>query len=106
MINTTWTPASFSHAKEHGTVTFHGDYQQPYGFLTFQDGPLVDHGENGVTNEAVITALIERLTALNLAPFECAENHQAINHLVQALAWLDRRTAVRTERGVEGTEVP
>lgn len=62
--------------------------------------------KNGLTNEVVIQALIERLTALNLPPFECTENHQAINHLVQALAWLDRRTTVRIERGVEGTEMP
>lgn len=45
MINLTWTPALHSHAKEFGTVTFTGDFQQPYGSLSFQDGTLKAYGE-------------------------------------------------------------
>ncbi len=106
MIHTTWIPAQFSHAKELGTVMFTGDFHQSYGSLTFQDGSLLDHGENGVTNEVVIQAIIDRITAQNQPPYRCVENDQAINLLIRVLAWLDRRTATRIDRGVAGSDTP
>jgi hypothetical protein len=56
---------------------------------------------DGVTNEEVIRVLIHRLEKLN-EKFFCPENSFTIDNLRNALMWLDRRTADRKVRGVEG----
>ena len=75
----------------------------------FQDGPIAEHGVNGTTNEEVIEMLLERLTSLNEMEdrkYACRENSLAITHLEEALMWLQRRTAKRQARGVEGRNIP
>lgn len=56
---------------------------------------------NGTTNEEVLKMLIHRLNGLNNA-FPCRENSIAITHIETALLWLEKRTADRIARGVEG----
>jgi hypothetical protein len=56
---------------------------------------------NGTTNEEVIKVLMDRLKYLN-NKFPCVENEKAYAHLDDALAWLNKRTKDRQERGVEG----
>jgi hypothetical protein len=57
---------------------------------------------NGTTNEEVLKVLIDRIRYLNTkAP--CRENSIVLMHLETALLWLDKRTADRKNRGVEGT---
>ena len=58
---------------------------------------------NGTTNEEVIRCLLHRLNVLNDGKFFCRENSLAITRLEEALLWLERRTANRVARGVEGT---
>lgn len=70
--------------------------------LRFQLGPVKEVGVNGVTNEAVLAALIHRMQHLN-AQFPCRENSLAITNMEQALMWLEKRTRDRKARGVEGT---
>ena len=101
-----WQPAMYSHAEKFGSVTFTSDEGKRVGSLDFQDGPIQEHGVNGVTNEEVIIALAERLNGLNQAPFNCRENSLAITHLEEALHWLQARTTNRQVRGVEGTYQP
>lgn len=88
-------------------------YVNQYGPNTteihFQDGPIIEFGVNGVTNEQIITMLIDRLNSLNNMydkKFACRENSLAITKLEEALMWLERRTANRVARGVEGTNTP
>ena len=57
---------------------------------------------DGTTNEEVIEVLIDRLNNLN-GKFPCRENSLAITKLEEALMWLNKRTADRVKRGVEGT---
>ena len=57
---------------------------------------------DGTTNEEVIEVLIDRLNNLN-GKFPCRENSLAITKLEEALMWLNKRTADRLKRGVEGT---
>jgi hypothetical protein len=73
--------------------------------LSFQLGAVGEAGHNGVQNEQVITALVHRLGVLNKR-FPCRENSIAITHLETALLWLEKRTADRRFRGVEGTNAP
>lgn len=56
---------------------------------------------DGTTNEEVITMLVDRLNSLQ-AKFPCRENAIATTHLETALLWLEKRTAERKARGVEG----
>lgn len=60
--------------------------------------------DNGTTIEAVINVSIERLTYLN-SVFPSTENECALNDLQSALEWLNKRTADRVARGVEGKHV-
>lgn len=56
---------------------------------------------DGTTNEAVLEAMIDRMTFLQAA-FPCKENACCITHLQEALMWLEKRTRDREKRGVEG----
>lgn len=72
--------------------------------LEFQNGPVQENGVNGLTNEALLAVLIHRTNYLN-KKFPCRENSIAITNMEQALMWLEKRTAGRIERGVEGKDV-
>lgn len=56
---------------------------------------------DGTTNEEVLLVLIDRLTSLN-SKFPCRENAIVITKLEEALMWLNKRTADRQARNVEG----
>lgn len=70
--------------------------------LWFQLGPVKENGVNGLQNEQLIAVLVHRLGVLNKA-FPCRENSIAITKLEEARLWLEKRTADRKARGVEGT---
>jgi hypothetical protein len=59
---------------------------------------------DGATNEDLLAVLIDRLNYLN-AKFPCRENSIAITHIETALLWLNKRTADRVKRGVEGKQI-
>ena len=56
---------------------------------------------DGTTNEEVIEVLIDRLNFLQ-AKFPCRENAIVITKLEESLMWLNKRTADRLKRNVEG----
>jgi hypothetical protein len=68
---------------------------------TFSNTQLVTVND-GTTNEEVIEVLIDRLQYLN-GKFPCRENALAITKLEESLMWLNKRTADRVKRNVEGT---
>jgi hypothetical protein len=74
--------------------------------INFQHGPIQDTGANGITNEALIAVVIDRLEGFNESPFRCRENSLAITALEEAMHWLHFRTVKRQSRGVEGTNKP
>lgn len=57
--------------------------------------------KDGTTNEEVLAVLIDRIGALN-AKFPCRENSIALTHIETSLLWLNKRTADRKARNVEG----
>jgi hypothetical protein len=60
---------------------------------------------DGTTNEEVLRALIDRLQFLSkLLPSR--ETSIAITKCEEALMWLDKRSAERRARRVEGTRIP
>jgi hypothetical protein len=71
--------------------------------VLFQNGPIPEHGVNGVTQEALLAIVIDRLRSFQAGPFSCRENAIALTHCEDALMWLQRRTRARIRRGVEGS---
>ena len=71
--------------------------------VLFQNGPIKEVGTNGVTHEALLAILIDRLECFQKGPFACDENRLALAHLFKAQAVLKSRTEKRLARGVEGT---
>lgn len=72
-------------------------------YIHFQDGPIKEFGVNGITQEALLAIVIDRLRSFQEGPFACRENAIALTHCEEGLMWLQRRTVARIKRGVEGT---
>ena len=74
--------------------------------IDWQNGPL-GRGEerkepNGAFVETVIDAARQRIQFYQASKFKCRENAIAITKLEESLMWLNKRTADRKTRGVEG----
>lgn len=74
--------------------------------VSFQNGPIAEVGVNGVTHEALIEILIDRLKSFQAGPYACDENASALQWLAHAQSMLLSRTRKRMKRGVEGTSQP
>lgn len=73
--------------------------------INFQTGGIQEVGVNGVTNEALLAVVIDRLQCFNDGPFPSRENAIALTKCQEALMWLQKRTQDRQKRGVEGKQV-
>jgi len=71
--------------------------------LLFQNGPIGEVGTNGITHEALLAVLIDRLRGFQAGAYACQENEQALVKLIEAQQWLQGRTRARVARGVEGS---
>lgn len=71
--------------------------------ISFQNGPINEVGVNGVTQEALLAIVVDRLKSFQAGPYSCKENSVALTHTETALLWLQKRTLDRMRRGVEGT---
>lgn len=71
--------------------------------IRFQNGPIAEAGANGISNEALLAVVEDRLKSFQAGPYACRENALALTHLQEAMHWLHHRTRERVARGVEGT---
>lgn len=71
--------------------------------ISFQDGPIKEVGVNGVTNEALLAILIDRMRGFQAGQYASRDNAVALTKMEEALMWLHKRTRDRLARGVEGT---
>ena len=71
--------------------------------IQFQNGPINEVGVNGITHEALLAILIDRMEHFQAGPYACRENALALTKLQEAQMWLLERTRGRMVRGVEGT---
>jgi len=87
--------------------------EQTIQFIEKVPAPVAEGGEpdgslftmnNGTTNEDVLDVLIDRMKYLQ-AKFPCRENAIVITNLEESLMWLNKRTADRSVRGVEGKQI-
>lgn len=84
---------------------------QPGQTLQFIDKEPKEEGStelvtvsDGTTNEAVLEVLIDRMQFLQ-SKFPCRENAIVITKLEESLMWLNKRTADRQQRNVEGKQL-
>ncbi len=73
--------------------------------IKFQKGPIQENGVNGISGEALIAILIDRLEGFQSGSFSNEDNAQALLNLQAALAALQKRTKERIARGVEGKSI-
>ncbi len=71
-------------------------------YIHFQNGPIQEYGVNGISNEALLAIVEDRLLGFQSGPYLCRENAIALTHIQDALMWLQKRTRDRLARGVEG----
>jgi hypothetical protein len=71
--------------------------------ILFQNGPIAEVGVNGITHEALLAILIDRLEAFQAGPYANDYNATALSHLQSAQGALLDRTRERMARSVEGT---
>lgn len=84
-------------------IYIHGDKHPPVSIIRFQKGPVKEFGVNGVTDEALLAIVLDRLRGFQTTPYSCRENSLAITKLEEALHWMMHRSIARQRRGVEGT---
>lgn len=72
--------------------------------MIFQHGGVPENGVNGVTNEALLAIVADRLRCFQAGPYPCKENDRALAHVEWALEQMHARTLEREARGVEGRE--
>lgn len=70
--------------------------------VSFQNGPIQENGVNGVQNEDLLAIVIDRLEGFQAGNYACRENALALTKIQEALLWLEKRTADRVARNVEG----
>ncbi len=73
--------------------------------ISFQNGPIQEAGINGISNEALLAIVEDRLLGFQSGQFACRENAIALTKIQEAMMWLQKRTRDRMARGVEGTHV-
>lgn len=71
--------------------------------LEFQNGPINEVGVNGVTQEALLAIVADRLRSFQAGPYSSRYNALALTKVEEAMLWLHKRTIERMHRGVEGT---
>lgn len=79
------------------------DGERNFTNIIFQNGPIPEHGVNGITQEVLLAIVADRLQSFQAGPFACRENALALTKVEEALHWLHHRTRAREARGVEGT---
>ena len=84
-------------------VSFYGSHPPPHIDVIFQNGPIAEHGANGITQEVLLAIVADRLRSFQASAYSCKENAVALTHIETAMLWLHKRTLDRMQRGVEGT---
>lgn len=99
----------------HGTPRYTQFVMQPpkgvplrtldWGTVFFQDGPVREHGLNGIQTEDLIELALERMK-IHQQQAPCPENALTIDALQTAIDLQEGRRRERQQRGVEGTSRP
>lgn len=80
-----------------------GGPHPPETRLTFQNGPLLVAGNNGISVESLLAVVIDRLEGFQSGKFACESNQAALDSTRGALHALLSRREDRQRREVLGT---
>lgn len=75
----------------------------PVDTIKFQMGPVQEVGFNGLTDEALLAIVLDRLRGFQRGTCGCRENAIVVTKLEESIMWLRARAEDRERRGVEGT---
>lgn len=73
--------------------------------ISFQKEPIKEAGVNGIQSEDLLAIVIDHLQGFQSGTFSCRETAIVLTKCQEALMWLDKRTADRKARGVEGKSI-
>lgn len=73
--------------------------------IQFQNGGLKEVGPNGITDQALLAVVLDRLRSFNDGPYRCRENSVMITKIEEALMWGEKRGNDRARRNVEGERI-
>ncbi len=82
-----------------------GSYPVEVCDLKFQNGGLKEVGANGITDQALIAVVLDRMRSFNDGQFRCRENSMIITKLEEAMLWMEKRSNDRARRNVEGERI-
>lgn len=107
-INVLDEPGQGGACHEYGISYFPSEGDHAYAEpqtqrISFQNGPIKEAGVNGISGEALLAIVIDRLECFQAGPYASADNAEALTNCRSALTALQRRTRERLARGVEGT---
>jgi hypothetical protein len=77
----------------------------PLATISFQNGGISECGVNGVTHEALLAIIVDRLKCFQAGRYPHPSNEEAKLFCLLAMNALHRRTHERLKRGVEGKVV-
>ena len=90
-------------ASHNYTVSIKDSDSTPITTIAFQNGPILEVGYNGISNEALLAIVEDRLKGFQSSSYACQENADALTNIQKAIECLHQRTMGRTQRNVEGT---
>jgi hypothetical protein len=70
--------------------------------IEFQKGPVKEVGVNGISDEALLVIVEDRLASFQTGQFACSPNECALSYVRAAIDEMKTRTRDRISRGVEG----
>lgn len=73
--------------------------------LIFQNGGLKEVGPNGITDQALLAIVLDRIRGFNDGPYRCRENSIIITKLEEVMMWMEKRSNDRARRNVEGERI-
>lgn len=88
----------------HDYVVYPVEEVPPILKIQFQKGPRAsEESRNGVLDQDLLEIVRHRLSCFQTGDFATRENACALQHIEEALMWLNKRQEDRAERGVLGT---
>ena len=88
----------------HDYAIVNAETQEILAAIEFQKGPRKDsESRQGALDTDLLEIARDRLKCFQENGYACKENEKALEHIEEALMWLNRRVEDRIERGVLGT---
>lgn len=90
------------HEYQVHVVPDHNEPSSEVVTVKYQHGPIKEVGINGITDEALLAIVEDRLQAFSGGELPSRQGALARTHVQQALFWLRDRQEERARRGVAG----